>query len=116
MKREDVALEDSWDLQPLYANLEKWEEEFALEASSERFRRLEEQKGNIAKTPKTLALFLESYFDIDRTLNKLYTYAHLKHDEDIANEQYKKIESMAKTSLHEFAEATSAAKERSARL
>lgn len=110
MKREDVALQDQWDLEPLYENVDTWNEEFReefQEGRAPRLKKLEESKGNIAKTPESLAEFLQSYFDIQRKLEKLATYAHLKHDEDVANEEFKKIESMSKSLLYAFAEATS---------
>lgn len=105
MEREDSPPQDQWDLSSLYETDEKWKEEFDLQAN--KIVLLTEKKGKITETAEIFADYLQSLFDCERNIRKLYTYAHLKHDEDIAHENNKKMESMAKTLIHSFSEATS---------
>jgi len=100
MRREEVAVDDQWDLESLYKNSEEWHQDF-------RTKNFDEFKGTITKGPKALADFLEVYFEKERHLHKLYTYAHLKHDEDVAHDDAKKMEAIAKSALFAFAENTS---------
>lgn len=52
---------------------------------------LQGYKGTLNKGAQNLKEFLEHLFSTERQLSLLYTYAHLKHDEDIANPEFKTI-------------------------
>lgn len=110
MKREEAAQSDLWNVEALYPSVGHWREEFnqlAGEKGAPPFSTLTSRKGTLGQSPETLLAFLSDYFNTERKLRKLYTYAHLRHDEDIANEEHKQIESMAQNLYHSFSEATS---------
>jgi oligoendopeptidase F len=46
-------------------------------------------------------------FSTSRKIEKLYTYSHLKHDEDTADDEYMGLNKQATTLYHEFGETTS---------
>lgn len=91
--RSEVAEEDKWDLYSLYTDMEEWEKEFSLKANNGQPHRCPEFihfQGKLGDGAATVKKGLQILLSNQRTLEKLYTFAHLKHDEDIANEEYKK--------------------------
>ncbi len=106
--RSAVPHEDQWDVTPLYSTFQQWEEEFGkIPTTSPRWPALQSRQGKLGKNPQELKQFLEGYFAISRNLSKLYTYAHLRHDEDIANDVYKGAYQKISNVFHDFAEAFS---------
>ncbi|AAX50365.1 oligoendopeptidase F [Chlamydia trachomatis] len=86
--RKDVPLSDCWDTKSLYASREVWQDELKkVGAEGAPFwPHLSENNFDI-KQPSSLRELLTTVFSIERTLDKLYVYAHLTHDEDIANQE-----------------------------
>ena len=78
--RNEIPESDRWDLRPLFASDQSWEEEFAavekLLEGYERFR------GNMGSSAESLKKALDFHLDVTRRLERLYTYAHLRSDED----------------------------------
>lgn len=85
-KRENIAKADTWNVEALYSSEKAWDKAFNAFAKSEApyFPELQKYRGKLT-TSKAIAALLETYFNIGRELEKLYTYAALRHDEDIAN-------------------------------
>lgn len=107
--RTSVPLEDQWDLEVLYPSPESWKKEFEkiAPAGSPRFPKLLEKKGTLSQSPKALRDFLEIYFKTSEDLSRLYTYAHLKHDEDIAENDNKAAYGEIIAAYNDFSEETS---------
>ena len=81
--RSQVAPELSWDLEKLYANADEWEKEFVtLEGLLEKFLAY---KGRLSESAQTLFDAYKASDDFEIVLDRLYTYAHLKSDEDTAD-------------------------------
>ncbi|MGO1989718.1 M3 family oligoendopeptidase, partial [Mammaliicoccus vitulinus] len=103
--REEQQEQYTWDLTTIFASDEAYEEAFKeLETylgKEERF------KGHLKDSSDTLyqALLLDS--EIDEKLGKVYVYAHLKHDQDTANDKYAGYEAKAATLANKFASAWS---------
>jgi len=83
--RDDIAAEHRWDLSPLFETDEEWES---------LFKEIEEQIPHYAsfrgRMGESFAVFFEALrFDLElsRKLDRLYTYAHLRSDEDTANQR-----------------------------
>lgn len=91
VERSTVPLEDCWNVEALFPNLTAWQKEFdaACRQEKPRWPQLQEFKGKLGKDPATLKALLELSFSIERNLSNLYTYAHLRHDEDITNDANK---------------------------
>lgn len=94
-KRAEIAIDDQWDTESLYPSLEAWEEEFSAltKTGTEKgyWPHLASFQGKIGEDAATLNSLLNEMFNIERSLYRLYTYAHLRHDEDVANETCKNL-------------------------
>ncbi|MCB1109497.1 MAG: oligoendopeptidase F [Chlamydiia bacterium] len=92
-ERKEVSVEDTWDVNALYPNLEAWEKDFEEltknKSETARWPHLAAYQGKIGEGAGTLSSLLNETNEIERRLYKLYTYAHLRHDEDVAHEIYK---------------------------
>ena len=74
---------DCWDLTPLYRDENAWEDDFRkLDGVLLDFLRW---KGHLGDSPDSLLQALKASDVLGRLVEKLYTYAHLKHDEDTAD-------------------------------
>lgn len=92
-ERKDVPLKDRWNVEALYQNGKTWEKEYGqvgLLKQKPHWPELDAFKGKLGQGPLRLKKLLEITFSLDRKLSKLYTYAHLRHDEDLAQDEYKK--------------------------
>ncbi len=84
-ERSDIPEEFRWDLSPLYDSDDAWERDFALLDSL--LKASLEFKGKLADSPSSLRAALEQFDELYRTLDKLYTFAHLKSDEDVTDSE-----------------------------
>lgn len=103
--RSEVALEDKWNVESLYSSLNQWQKDFKSVGEIDKtphWPQLARYKGKLGKDAKTLKTALEMLFDISRKLAKLYTYAHLRHDEDIAEDAFKIAFAQISHLMHDF--------------
>lgn len=85
MKREQVALADKWKLEDIFESDEKWEAEFsALGGDIGSVSRFIGRLGDKA----ALKACLESIDALSERAEKLYAYAHMRHDENVSNTLY----------------------------
>lgn len=105
-ERQAVAVNDCWNVESLYANLDSWTKDLTKWQGKPRFPTLKTYQGTLATGPQRLAEFLKQYFNLDRELSKIYTYAHLRHDEDVGQDQYKQANDRAMLLLSDFREET----------
>lgn len=109
--RDEVELEDRWNVETLYPNQQAWEE--ALKTFNPNLQQpplspaLQTYQGTFAHGPEKVKEALDLSMQIDRELSKLYTYAHLRHDEDITNSEFKKSYEQILNVAHAFAQETS---------
>ncbi len=109
--RDEVLQEDKWNVEALYPSFEQWEKDFESFQNQKQedsyWPVLKKFKGTLNTGPRHVKTALDEMMDIDRKLTKLYTYAHLRHDEDIISHSekmaYEKIVSLA----HRFAQESS---------
>ena len=99
--------QDTWDLEPLYPDFSAWKVD--LEDESKQDYTALAAPYRIAKglTPKSLRALFDLYYSLERRLRKLYTWAHLFHDQDIANDEGKQALQMAMSRYHTFSESFS---------
>jgi oligoendopeptidase F len=79
--RADIAPFYLWDLESFYPDIEQWEREFSA-AEAEIPERIQSFSGRLAEGPATLLELIELHLSSLRRLERLYTYAHLRSDED----------------------------------
>ncbi|MDJ0652071.1 MAG: oligoendopeptidase F [Simkaniaceae bacterium] len=110
-KRKEVVIDDQWDVTALYPSLEDWEKDFS-ELTKNRTEKgywphLFNYQGKIRQDSGTFNSLLDAVLAIKRRLDKLYTYTHLRHDEDVANEIYKEAYDKISFLYHDFQNETS---------
>lgn len=82
-ERHEVAVEDTWDLTPLFADEGAWEREF--EAVGASFGEVERFKGRLAEGPAVLRDALECEKRINMRMERLHQYAGLRLAENSAD-------------------------------
>ncbi len=98
--RKDVPAELTWNLTPLYATPEEWEADFArLDEVAAPILALQGKLHSSAVVAELFALETT----LDRLLERLYTYAHLRHDEDTADATNQSRESRIRARYTELA-------------
>jgi len=98
--RRDIPEDLTWDLSPLYATPEDWEADFArLDEAAAPVLALQGQ----LNSAEAVARLLEAETVLDRLLERLHTYAHLRHDEDTARNEDQARESRIRARYVEIA-------------
>ncbi|HSV62405.1 MAG TPA: oligoendopeptidase F, partial [Chthoniobacterales bacterium] len=86
LTRADLPDSDKWDLSHLFANKDKWSEDFAWLQKT--YPRIVEWKGRLGESAGTLAASLEFEKSLDLKIERLYHFASLQLAEDSANPDY----------------------------
>ncbi|HEX3818353.1 MAG TPA: oligoendopeptidase F, partial [Chthoniobacterales bacterium] len=81
--RAEIPDADKWDLTQLFADSDKWSEDFAWIQTT--FPRLTNWKGRIGESAKSLGELLEFEKTLDLKIERVYHYASLQLAEDSAN-------------------------------
>ncbi len=108
-ERSETELKNTWNTESLYQNIVEWKNNFDVWARLDQSPHYPELAAssfdltNLKDVKKVLDLFME----IDRKLSLVYTYAHLRHDEDVAEDEPKKAYMLSVRALHSFREETS---------
>src|SRR5437867_1047060 len=84
--RAEIPESDKWDLAHLFADIGKWQEDFAWVQKT--YPRIKEWKGKLGASAKLLAEMLEFEKELDLKLERLYHFASLQLAEDSANNEY----------------------------
>lgn len=109
-ERDHVTEQDQWNVASIYPSLKEWETEFSQlmkEKTAPHWPEIAAFKGRLAESPETLKQALDITHELSRKLSKLYTYAHLRHDENITNDTHKTAYNKILAILHDFAQETS---------
>lgn len=90
LSRSEQSTSNLWDLTSLYASEAVFDEE--LETLIKNFDKLIKKitcyQGSLQKDPGNIKQVLDLFFELDRQISKLYTYCHLKHDEDLSEQKW----------------------------
>src|SRR4029078_11711989 len=84
--RADIADTDKWDLTQLFADVSKWQEDFAW--LQREYPKLEQWKGRVGESAQTLAGLLEFEKALEQKMERVYHYASLQAAEDSTNNEY----------------------------
>lgn len=106
-KRKDVKKNDCWNVEFLYPTHEDWKKDYNVLIKTEQspfWPELSQYKGKLGSGINTFKTVLGQVFSLDRNLSKLYTYAHLRHDEDITNDTFKVAYNKISAVLHGFSQ------------
>lgn len=102
--RSEIPEQDCWNVSALYLDPTDWKKDLQKTQSQEsqpHWPELKTYQGKL-KDPSMAAAFFERYFEIDRKLSKLYTYAHLRMDEDLGNDDFKSNYGVVRALLNDF--------------
>lgn len=83
--RDQVSEQDSWNLDPLYSNLADWKKDFSL--VEQQLEKVSDHRGTLGLGVAKLGEAIELYLQMNRVLEKVYVYTHLRSDQDTGNSE-----------------------------
>lgn len=92
-KRSEIAVEDTWGLEDIFENDEAWEAEFKEVKAA--LPNISEYKGKLAVSAEGFLEALTYQDKVMERLGKLYTYAHMRYDQDTTNSHYQGLNDRA---------------------
>ncbi|GKV65994.1 MULTISPECIES: oligoendopeptidase F [Sporosarcina] len=95
LTRDEVAEEETWRLEDIFNSDEAWDKEYLK--VEEMVNEAEEYKGKLGDGARTLFEALTYRDKLAERLRRLYTYAHLKTDQDTTNSYYQAMDGRIKT-------------------
>jgi oligoendopeptidase F len=84
--RAEIPESDKWDLTHLFADVNKWQEDFAW--LQREYPKLEQWKGRVGESGQTLAGLLEFEKALEQKMERVHHYASLQAAEDSTNNDY----------------------------
>ncbi|MBQ9630032.1 MAG: oligoendopeptidase F [Treponema sp.] len=103
--RKDVLENDKWNLSSLYKSNKEWEED--LESFSAKIEKVEQFAGKLSESKETLLNALKALEEADKSLEKIYNYAHLILSTDEACPDAQDKEGRARMAYTNFLSRTS---------
>ena len=92
--RNEVPVEDTWKLEDIFATDEDWNKEF--EEVKQFAQKANEYQGKLGSNAETLYQALTYQDELLLRLGKLYTYAHMRYDQDTTNSHYQGVDGRIK--------------------
>ncbi|MGX1194799.1 oligoendopeptidase F [Metabacillus sp. SLBN-84] len=92
-KRSEIAVEDTWRLEDIFKDDEAWEAEFKEVKAA--LPKMEEFKGKLGDSADAFLEALTYQDSVMERLGKLYTYAHMRYDQDTGNSHYQGLNDRA---------------------
>ena len=103
MERKDVASKYLWKVSDIYPSDEAWEEAYRQAENAISFQ---SYAGRLGDPEALLALFRRQE-EVGKQLERLYLYAHMRHDEDSRQSKYTAMQSRAMALFVRFSSETS---------
>ena len=104
-KREDIDEQYKWNLNDIYADDLQFESE--LEEVLAEVKQIEELKNNFTDSAKNLLDSLNEIIDLEEKTARLYSYAHMKYDQNTQNEKYQNYKNKAMMCYNKLSNSTS---------
>lgn len=92
-KRDEIPVQDTWDLEDIFETDDVWEQEF--KQVKEMIPQIDQYQGKLGDSADTLYEALQLQDEITKRLGKLYTYAHMRYDQDTTNSFYQGLNDRA---------------------
>jgi oligoendopeptidase F len=96
-ERKDIPDDNKWDLGPLFRSDEDWEK--GVGEVESRIDLYADYKGRLKDSVDVFKEAIDFHLSLTREMERIYTYAHLKSDEDKSNQFYLGLHQRA-VSLH----------------
>jgi oligoendopeptidase F len=103
--RNEIAVEDTWDLSSLYKDVQSWERD--LKKLEQFQKQYEPYRGTMKQSAQRVAEFLKFDLQVDRIAERVGTYAQLRTTEDQANDEAKALFARYQTTVMKLAQAGS---------
>ncbi|MCM3066839.1 oligoendopeptidase F [Priestia flexa] len=103
--RSEIKVEDTWRLEDIFETDEAWEKEF--QAVKALVPEMEQYRGKLGESADTLFKALQQQDELTMRVSKLYTYAHMRYDQDTTNSFYQGLNDRIKMLYTEIASALS---------
>lgn len=94
-ERSQIAVEDTWRLEDIFESDQAWETEF--QEVKGLIPKVAEFQGKLGESASQLFEALSYQDSVSERLGKLYTYAHMRYDQDTANSFYQGLNDRATT-------------------
>ncbi|RKL67729.1 oligoendopeptidase F [Salipaludibacillus neizhouensis] len=104
-KREEVLKENTWDLEDIFATDEEWENQF--QEIKAMLPEVSSYKGTLGDSGMQLFHALKYQDKVSEKLGKLYSYAHMRYDQDTRNSFYQGLNDRASQLLSQVSQAAS---------
>jgi oligoendopeptidase F len=93
-ERKDIPVEDTWRLEDIFATDDDWEKEF--QEVKNLIPGIKQFAGKLHESADTLYQALTLQDELLERLGKLYSYAHMRYDQDTTNSFYQGLDDRAK--------------------
>lgn len=95
LTRDEVSEEETWRLEDIFSSDEAWDKEYSK--VEEMMKEAEQYKGTLGNGARPLFEALTYRDKLAERLRRLYTYAHLKTDQDTTNGFYQAMDGRIRT-------------------
>ena len=95
LQRHEINEKDTWDLSTIYPTDQAWEE--ALKDLTEQLETVAQYEGHLLDSADSLLEITEFSLEMERQMEKLYVYAHMKNDQDTREAKYQEYYAKAMT-------------------
>lgn len=103
--RSEVPEELTWKLEDIFASDEAWEKEYA--EVKELSNKAQSFKGTLSENAEQLYQFFAYQDQLLERMGKVYTYSHMRYDQDTTNAHYQGMDDRAKNLYTQIANALS---------
>ncbi|MFC2949916.1 oligoendopeptidase F [Virgibacillus sediminis] len=104
-KRSEVPHDRTWRLEDIFTTDEDWQAEF--KSLQNDIPQIEEYQGKLGESAQTLYDVLKLQDRLSERLGKLFTYAHMRYDQDTTNSFYQGLNAQAENVLTKASSAMS---------
>ncbi|MFC4403255.1 oligoendopeptidase F [Gracilibacillus xinjiangensis] len=95
--RQEIPEELTWRLEDIYATDDEWEKEW--QAVKEQLPKFSSYQGKLNESAEKLYELFQLQDEISDRLGTLYTYAHMRYDQDTTNSSYQAMNAKAENLL-----------------
>ncbi|WP_462408991.1 oligoendopeptidase F [Neobacillus sp. Marseille-QA0830] len=89
--RSEIQVEETWKLEDIFASDQEWEKEF--QEVTKLIPEIKKYEGKLVESAEMLFSALQFQDQLLERLGKLYTYAHMRYDQDTTNSFYQGLDS-----------------------
>ncbi|MGR3952428.1 MAG: oligoendopeptidase F [Chlamydia sp.] len=107
IERKSINHEDTWDLAALYSSFSEWEYDLKNFEEQELTEKVAPFIQNQTLSAHDIRNLMDLFFSNERIIRKIYTYAHLLHDQETSNDSSKQAFKRAQTQYNRFMESFS---------